>query len=363
VRSWRIPYRTNDGMRRYAYLLLPAWYGSAVHPAIPLVISPHGRGVGARANARLWGGLPALGRFAVVNPGGQGRRLELFSWGYRGQIEDLARMPRILTRALPWLRIDRRRIYAAGGSMGAQEALLLAARHPHVLAGVIAFDAAVDLSARYYAFPRIRCRASCLRHWGEPVGRRLQALARSEVGGTPRRRRFAYAARSPITYTRALARSGIPLQLWWSVADGIVVDGRRESGRLYRSILRRNPTAPVAAFIGRWHHSRGMRYSSKLRVALARFGLLKPADVAGICGMKRGPRGKLLRPHPRAPVPFACLMFEAKPTPRRRSAPKPPPDPSPPPPQAAPWPDPEPQPYEPGLGEIPTSSPASVTGA
>jgi hypothetical protein len=81
-------------------------------PPIPLVISPHGRGVKARVNARMWRGLPGAGSFAVVNPQGEGRRLPLYSWGYRGQIADLARMPGIVGRALPWLHVDRRRIYA-----------------------------------------------------------------------------------------------------------------------------------------------------------------------------------------------------------------------------------------------------------
>ena len=37
-------------------------------------------------------------------------------------------MPCARRRAFPWLRIDAKRIYAIGDSMGAQEALLLAAR-------------------------------------------------------------------------------------------------------------------------------------------------------------------------------------------------------------------------------------------
>ena len=88
------------------------------------------RGVVAGSqNVRLWGDLPARGRFAVVNPEGYGRRLGRFSWGYPGQIEDLAHMPQVLAEAVPGLRIDRRRVYAMGTSMGGQETLLLLARH------------------------------------------------------------------------------------------------------------------------------------------------------------------------------------------------------------------------------------------
>lgn len=156
VRIVRVPYQAWDGNQRQAYLVLPRWYGPKAHPPIPLVISPHGRGIAARLNERLWGGLPAFGPFAVVNPEGQGRRLTLYSWGWRGQIDDLARMPDILEQALPWLKIDRHRLYAVGSSMGGQETLLLVARHPRLLAGASALDSATDMAARYRAFPGIR---------------------------------------------------------------------------------------------------------------------------------------------------------------------------------------------------------------
>jgi hypothetical protein len=47
--------------------------------------------------------------------GGEGRRLHQYSWGYRGQIDDLARMPRIVEAH--GVRIDPSRIYAIGGSI------------------------------------------------------------------------------------------------------------------------------------------------------------------------------------------------------------------------------------------------------
>src|SRR5580765_6428441 len=128
VRVIPIVYRAHDGLPRRAYVIVPAAYVPGT--PIPLVISPHGRGVGARTNVRRWGRLPALGHFAVVNPEGQGRALTLFSWGDPGEIRDLARMPDIVEEALPWLRVDRHRVYAFGGSMGGQETLLLVARYP-----------------------------------------------------------------------------------------------------------------------------------------------------------------------------------------------------------------------------------------
>ncbi len=272
MRLLKIDYRAWDGRNRPAYVLLPRWYGPRRNPPLPLVISPHGRGVPARNNARIWGDLPARGPFAVVNPAGQGRRFALYSWGDAGQIGDLARMPQILHRRLPWLRIDRRRIYAFGGSMGGQETLLLVARHPHLLAGAAAFDADTDLALRYRDFPLLR------------FGLFLQWAARREVGGPPWRDPRAYALRSPLDYTHAIARSGVPLQLWWSTRDRIVVDQARQSGLLYRSIMKLRPRAPVHAFVGTWRHTAEMRWNRRLPLALELFGLLRsrlpqPSDL------------------------------------------------------------------------------------
>jgi dipeptidyl aminopeptidase/acylaminoacyl peptidase len=274
VRVWTIPYRAHDGHRRNAYLLLPADYGPAHHPPIPLIISPHGRGVTGRANTRLWGSLPATGYFAVINPDGEGRLLPQYSWGSAGQIDDLARMPTIALRALRWLHIDWRRIYAFGGSMGGQESLLLAARHPNLLAGTAAFDSVTDLALQYRAFPRLHCTRGCRRTWDGPIGRSLQQLARREIGGAPGRVPYAYRLRSPITYARRLAASCMPIQLWWSTSDRIVLTPNRQSGRLYHELRRLNPLAPVQAFIGYWSHSAEMRATSRLPLALVGFDLL-----------------------------------------------------------------------------------------
>ncbi|MGZ6693356.1 MAG: hypothetical protein ACXVHQ_38910 [Solirubrobacteraceae bacterium] len=173
VRIVQVPYVANGGRRRTAYLILPRWYRPKLDPPIPLVISPHGRGVPPAGNIRLWGSLPAFGRFAVVTPEGQGRRLTLYSWGWRGEIRDLARMPTILSRALPWFHIDRARIYAVGSSMGGQERLLLVAFDPGVFTAAAALDSATDMAARYRDF----------KYLGD--GAYVRRLARIEIGGTP----------------------------------------------------------------------------------------------------------------------------------------------------------------------------------
>jgi poly(3-hydroxybutyrate) depolymerase len=268
VRVLTITYRAHDGLPRRALVILPRWYGLHDHPPIPLIISPHGRGVSARSNVQRWADLPARGGFAVVNPEGQGRRLTLYSWGDPGEIADLARMPAIVEDALPWLRIDHRRIYAFGGSMGGQETLLLLARFPRLLAGAAAFDAPVNMAARYRAFA------------GQPYGHALQQLARSEFGGTPTGDPRAYALRSPLDWARKIAFSGVPLQIWWSTRDRVVIDERAESGLLYRQIKRLNPAAPVREFVGAWAHTSEMKAFGYLPFALSQFGLL-PGHYVG----------------------------------------------------------------------------------
>ena len=199
--------------RAAAWLLLPSHYGGW---PIPLVISPHGRGVGAAENADLWGDLPGEGNFAVINPAGEGRRTNYYSWGDPGEISDLARMPAIVRSH----GVHVSRVYAIGGSMGGQETLLLVARHPHLLAGAVAFDPATDMARRYRDFAALR------------DGRWLQRIARREIGGTPASDPRAYALRSPDDYVRQIAFSGVPLQLFWSRADRIISDQAEETGAL-----------------------------------------------------------------------------------------------------------------------------------
>jgi poly(3-hydroxybutyrate) depolymerase len=274
VRIWKIHYRAHDGSRRKAYVALPAWYGRRQHPRIPLVISPHGRGVSALANATLWGALPARGMFAVISPEGVGRKLARYSWGSLGQVDDLARMPEIARRTLPWLRLDSRRVFAFGGSMGGQETLLLLGRYPRLLAGAAAFDSVVDFARQYRSFPRMPCDKACRKTWKGRIGPSLQSLARQETGGTPKSAAGAYVARSPVTYVRSIAASCVPLQLWWSHADRIVANQRHQSGALFEQIKRLNPKAPVQAYVGFWKHSHEMQAKTRLPLALAAFGLL-----------------------------------------------------------------------------------------
>jgi poly(3-hydroxybutyrate) depolymerase len=267
VRVLIFRYRAAGGTLRKAYLVVPAWYGPNRHPRLPIVVSPHGRGVDGAYNLRFWGDLPARGPFAVVSPDGQGRRLPLYSWGYPGQIDDLARMPKLAQHAFRWLTVDGRRFYAIGDSMGGQEALLLAARPNSGLAGVAAFDPVTSMSDRYSAWART------------PGEHGLPTLARVEFGGTPRARPRAYALRSPDHWLHAIGRNGIPLQLWWSRRDRVISDQAEETGAFYRRLVGLAEAAPVQEIVGYWQHAHEMHPETQLPTALACFGLLAPDAI------------------------------------------------------------------------------------
>jgi pimeloyl-ACP methyl ester carboxylesterase len=168
------------------------------------------------------------------------------------------------------VNVDPRRIYAFGGSMGGQETLLLLARYPHLLAGAAAFDPATDMARRYRDFATL------------PHGRALQALARREIGGTPAQVPEAYAERSPDHYEKAIARSGVPLQLYWSTRDRIIRDQRLETAELADAIDRYHEHDPLWDFEGDWSHTAEMRWNRRLPRALARFGLLPWRDASAV---------------------------------------------------------------------------------
>jgi poly(3-hydroxybutyrate) depolymerase len=275
--------------------VLPAWYGGRRRPAIPLVISPHGRGVSGAYNLRFWGTLPARGPFALISPDGQGRRLPFYSWGYSGQIDDLARMPLLARKAFPWLRLDERRVYGIGDSMGGQEVLLLAAHAGLRLAGVAAFDPVSDMAARYRAW------------FVTPGEQALPAKARVEFGGTPEQVPGAYAARSPLAHVDAIARSGVPLQIWWSYRDAVVTDQQQESGDFYDRLVALDPAAPAQEIVGYWEHAHEMHANTQLPAALACFGLVRPAGVS-LPAFERPSDGTVRELPPESgagPVPFS----------------------------------------------------------
>jgi poly(3-hydroxybutyrate) depolymerase len=244
VRHVTIGYSAHDGKRRPAIVCVPEEFGPGrPTPPLPLVIAPHGRNVRPQSCAKSWGSLPAQGGFVTVCPGGRGRRLDLHSWGYRGQIADLARMPAIVRRALPWITVDERRIYAVGGSMGGQETLLLLGQFPTLLAGAVAIDSVTNFFRRYADFG------------SNLLTRPQQALARFEVGGAPHQNAPAYVLRSPTHWVRQVAASRVPLSIWWSTADQIVIDQTHQSAHFFAEVKKRRKRGRLEGRPGTWKHS------------------------------------------------------------------------------------------------------------
>jgi hypothetical protein len=202
--------------------------------------------------------------------------------GYSGQIDDLARMPEIVRKRLPWLR-PTRPVYAFGASMGGQESLLLLARHPSLSrAWRRSIPSRTWPSAT--GLPPAPLQPTMLQQWGASIGNGLRLKAREEIGGAPRSARRAYALRSPIAYVRKIAASGVPLQLWWSNARP-----RRQPARPVGAVRSRRcggciPRAPLHTVVGHWPHSAAMHPYSMLIPALKQFGLFPTRGTSGVHG-------------------------------------------------------------------------------
>lgn len=227
------------GARESVIVAMPSWYGPDRHPPLPLVIAPHSRGFTPWQAAKRWGDLP--GRFGVIvlNAGMHGRVIPRRSWAWPPAVAELTRLPEIVSRLLPYLRYDHARVYAAGFSMGGQEALMMLAQRPDLFAAVVAADPLTNLEQRWYQFPLSKLSA------GEQRG------ATREVGATPRQRPWLYVRRSPLFFASTIAEAGVPLELWWNPADTVVIRGSTQAGALYHALKRIDPQAPVFA---RVHH-------------------------------------------------------------------------------------------------------------
>ncbi len=219
-----------DGTERRAILIAPE---NAGQEPLPLVIVPHAAGWTGEATAGYWRDIPVRHGVIAVFPHGHSRAVPLRSMGWRGQMSDLFLLPHIIEdMGYP---LDRSRLYAAGISMGGQEGLLLAGQHPDLLAGVVSFNAVVDLTAWFYD-----CES-------EVCGR-----MEIEVGGTPEEVPEAYAERSPISYAATIAET--PVLIYWDPDDKIVqFQEEKQSGRLFRLVKEIDPNAPIEGH----RHDRG----------------------------------------------------------------------------------------------------------
>ena len=229
LRSW---YTAWNGRTR---ALLVAYPARSPARGVPLLVTNHPAGLSMYCTDRH--ALAAVrGGFALACLAGQGTATRAFSYGAAGQIADLARAPQFVALRAPDLRIDQRRLYLAGSSMGATETLLVALRYPHAYDGVVSLDPITDLGRRY---------------WSLPLDRR--ALMADECGGSPLRSPLCYAVRSPAALVRGAAAIPPLLSLWYSPADP--VSGDAGQAPAFAAALRaRGLATGFVVHVGIWHH-------------------------------------------------------------------------------------------------------------
>jgi len=109
-----------------------------------------------------------------------------------------------------------------------------------------------------------------------PRTRGLQRLAWIEVGGTPRTNPQGYVLRSPSHWATQIAGSGVPLQLWWSDADEIVVNQRFQSAAFFDSLRRIGTRGPLDRVTGSWGHTAESYRDLQLPGAVRWLGLDRP---------------------------------------------------------------------------------------
>ena len=247
VRQWGIRYRAHNGVRRWAVVVAPAQYGpERPSPPLPLVISPHGRGVRARTNASLWRELPGSGRLrrdlsrrdgkAAAAPlvglsAGRSTTSRACRRSSAPHARGSASIRNASTRsAEAWA--DRRRSSSSAVIRGSSPGRSRSTRSPTSSAATTDF---AELGRK---------------------GTTLQALARVEVGGTPAQQPAgATTCAAPTTGSGEIARSGVPLQVWWSDADEIVTGQENQSGRFFRELRALEPRATLEKVTGSWSHT------------------------------------------------------------------------------------------------------------
>jgi len=243
ILSFRSP---SDGSEQRVHVYTPS---CATHGPLPLILAPHP--ITWTADQDYHGGLEGLKRgyhagwyglaeqccVIIAMPHGHHRRVDLCSLAGPEQIDDMVYLIDYLTDK--GHNVDRARVYTCGLSMGGQEALVAAGRHPERFAAVFAFNPIVDLAAWQQDLAITSVQE--IREF-----RTAQKIA-DEVGGLPAEMPEAYAERSPINYADRLAR--VPTFLFWTAHDLVVPHQlERHSYCLYRAIKTHSTTAPVAEY-------------------------------------------------------------------------------------------------------------------
>lgn len=239
-----------DGSTQWAEVYSPP---AITGEPLPLVIGLHGAGWTAAQDYhqgppglkvgyhRGWYGLAAAYEVIIVLPHGHHRREETMSFAAPEQMADIAHLPHAIQAR--GYRVDDTRVYACGLSMGGQEALMAAGRHPDLFAAVVAFNPVVDLATLQrdmQAIDRIR-------------GTDAAARIANEVGGLPEKLPQAYAERSPLSVVEQLAN--VPTMIFWSDRDFIVPrQVSHHAYRLYQQVKALSATAPICEYNHTYSH-------------------------------------------------------------------------------------------------------------
>ena len=319
TRSYHLDYQAANGHTVGAELLGPRYTMQSVRATrlrLPLVIAMPGRNGDGRAECQKWADIPGQYGLYVICPDARGRNGRLgTSYGDPGRIDDVARLPEATERLLEHVpgmnHIDLRRICLAGCSMGGQEALLLAARHPQLAAAVISEDGPVDLADRWQTGATLRtwalgARASTsyrtksgyrfvtadgthisrvtyvpyllLRRNRGVVGMLLDSKIAREVGCVPRDCPDQYAERSPISVrnVNGLARTRAHLLIAYNRDD--ISGTSNQTPKLIRRLRSRGKQLTALA----------TRYTS--RNTIWRLGSKRAYELDGHCFLMNDPR-------------------------------------------------------------------------
>lgn len=216
---------------------------------LPLLLAPHP--ITWTAAQDYHGGLEGLMRqyhpgyyglaekhgVVIAMPHGHHHREALCSLAGAEQIDDMAYLIDAVEQF--GYRVDRSRVYACGLSMGGQEALVFAGRHPDKVTAIVAFNPIVDLAAWHEELATSEI--AQIREYD--TARRIA----NEVGGTPGQVPEAYRQRSAFGYLDNLAQ--VPCLIFWSEHDLIVPrQVTHHTLPLYRQLKEINPNAPCAEY-------------------------------------------------------------------------------------------------------------------
>lgn len=199
LRTW---YDTWNGHRRAMTILFPR-AAENTGRVLPLLVAAHPAGGASTCVDQM---APLAGRFNLVLAclDGQGDSTRAFSYGAPGQIADLAAAPNLIAGRLPGMKLDARKLYLVGSSMGGTEALLVGLRYPGAYRETVALDPITDLGFRFNSLPLVR---------------RNQLEA--ECAGPPTLKGQCYVVRSPMAYLGKRALGSAVLSVWYSTADPV----------------------------------------------------------------------------------------------------------------------------------------------